>query len=246
MIKTLFLFLYTIYFWGLIIWTFLTQFSLSILFTPFFFKNRPDGFYFFTHKVCRAMFILSGLKRHIEGFDNIPTDTNFVIAANHQSLMDILFLCAYFREKNIFMCKQELKVIPILHQNIQIVGHVYVDRKNPRDALKKMDVLKQRLDDGNNVLFFPEGTRSLDGTIQPFKRGLFVTAIEANKPILPVFIDGTGTLMKKGSKFVRPTPLTLKVGKPIYLKPQIDNKKAYSDELKAMAYDAVVALKDNG
>ena len=88
-----------------------------VLLTPIFFKSRSDGFYHFAHIICRSMFILSGLNIKVTGIENIPKNENFVIAANHQSLMDILFMVALMNQLVIITQKLTQMIPVVIVQN---------------------------------------------------------------------------------------------------------------------------------
>ena len=114
-----------------------------------------------------------------------------------------------------FLAKRELFKIPFLGHHLQTAGHIPVPRDNPREALKTMAesgrTIRER---GISILIFPEGGRTLDG-LEPFKEGGAYIALKAGVPIVPVAIEGTRAILRRGSLSPLPGPVVLRVGDPI-------------------------------
>jgi 1-acyl-sn-glycerol-3-phosphate acyltransferase len=135
----------------------------------------------------------------VSGLDNVPAGT-FVYCANHQSLLDILVLGAVLPGDFKWAAKRSLMKIPFLGWHLQLAGHVPVDRTvGSRAAVEAIARFEEVLRRGKPLLIFPEGTRSEDGVLRPFKNGGFYAAIRAGVPVVPVALDGTHLLMKKGA-----------------------------------------------
>jgi len=116
----------------------------------------------------------------------------------------------------VFLAKTELKKIPFLGWAMVLGKHIFVDRKNHKAALASMDIAKDSLKKyPRSIMIFPEGTRSLDGQMKPFKRGGTVLAIETGLPIVPVAICGTFDVIKKGSFNIHPKTIGLVIGHPV-------------------------------
>jgi 1-acyl-sn-glycerol-3-phosphate acyltransferase len=92
---------------------------------------------------------------------------------------------------------------------------VFVDRGNPGQAYQNLEAAARRIKGGISIIAYPEGTRSTDGTIKPFKRGPFVTAIKAGVPVVPVAIEGSGVVLPRGGFRLRPGLIRLRIGEPI-------------------------------
>ena len=157
----------------------------------------------------RVMALTPGWKVKFSGRKNIPHgQQSFIIVANHESTTDIfsIFLLGIqFR----WLAKHELFKVPILGYCMRKIGYVAVkrgDKHAHKEALEECTAWIQR---GIPVLFFPEGTRSLDGSPKKFKMGAFKLAVETHKPLLPVVLSGAGKLLKKGS--LTPSPAVLKI-----------------------------------
>jgi 1-acyl-sn-glycerol-3-phosphate acyltransferase len=131
-------------------------------------------------------------------------------------------------------------LIPFLGWAMKRAGHVSLDRENPRKALKAMDEAAQRIQDGTNILVFPEGTRSVDGNLLPFKKGAFNLAMKACVPIVPVGICGTSMLQPEGSQVpVRGGAVSIHLGEPI---PVAGRGVSYKTELANEVRAAITRL----
>lgn len=151
-----------------------------------------------------------------DGLENFERNRAYVIVANHQSLLDIVVIYAALTIHFKFMAKKELFRIPFLGWHMFLAGDIPIDRGNRDSAKRAIEKSRDWLRKGFSVVFFPEGTRSTDGEIQPFKAGAFKIAAEEKIEILPVVIDGTGdTIPKHDWKIHRTACFRLSVGKPV-------------------------------
>jgi len=126
---------------------------------------------------------------------------------NHQSNFDIAALLGYLPGNNRFAAKKELFDEPVLGMVLRTMGMISIDRENPLAAIETLNDLNR---DGYSTIIFPEGTRSRDGRLLPFKKGPFVAAIHLKVPIVPVVCKGTQAVMPKG-KYLSIYPGTVEV-----------------------------------
>jgi len=155
-------------------------------------------------------------KVRVEGKDKIQRDQAYVIISNHHSLLDILLLN---RLGNRFrwVSKTENFKVPILGATMRMAKYIEVVRGNKESVIKMMDESLDALSKGISVMMFPEGTRSRSEVPGPFKTGAFQLALKAGKPILPVILHGTGTVLpKKGFRFSSGHRLLVRVLYPVY------------------------------
>ena len=114
------------------------------------------------------------------------------------------------------IAKIEVKKIPLLGLVMTAGGHIFVDRSNHEKAILSMRNAKQQLLEGDkSIMLFPEGSRSKDGTIKPFKRAGLIIAIESEVPVVPIAIINSYKIHKKGTFFVERQNISVKIGKPI-------------------------------
>ena len=138
----------------------------------------------------------------------------YVVVANHQSFLDIFLLCNIPREMK-WVAKKELFHIPWVGWAFSMVGDLSIDRGDAASALAVMAKARRYLERGMSVMIFPEGTRSKDGKLLPFKAGAFKLAVDAGVPVLPIAVSGTAQGMPKGSPWVRPARLDIRILEPV-------------------------------
>ena len=133
------------------------------------------------------------VKVQVNGLENLNENEPYLITPNHQSMFDPFCLIYLVKRPMIMVAKKESKKMPIVNKVIDMVDSIYLDRENPRDALRMVKECKGHLMDGKNVLIFPEGTRSKDKevTIHSYKPGAFKCAYGSGAKVLPVVFDET-------------------------------------------------------
>ena len=142
-----------------------------------------------------------GIQCKLEGAEILDTTPQCVFIANHCSALDILIIGSKLPRDYRWLAKAPLFRTPFLGWHLSAGGHIPVFRGNKRARNKNIqDRVALALEEGANILYFPEGTRNPDGNLQPFKKGAFVTAATHNLPIVPIVLKGTGELMKKGAR----------------------------------------------
>ena len=135
----------------------------------------------------------------VGGVENVPP-AGFAYASNHQSLLDTLLLAATLPGDTRWAVKRSLMRIPFLGWHLWLAGHVAVERDGGRrEAVSTVDRFAEVLARGKALVVFPEGTRSKDGQVKRFKKGMFYAAVRAGVPVVPVAVHGTGAAMGKGA-----------------------------------------------
>lgn len=143
---------------------------------------------------------VAGIEAEVSGTENIDPNRPYVIVCNHQSQADIPILLNYVPIRMTIIAKKELFKIPLFGRAMRSLGILEIDRSNRRKSIETLNKAAEILHKENlSVLAFPEGTRSLDGNLKPFKKGAFMLALNAGMPILPISLRGTFPLLPKGS-----------------------------------------------
>ena len=171
----------------------------------------------FGHRCARtwARLILwtTGVRVTTRGIERLDPKQSYVLASNHQSIYDIPIAFASLPLQLRIIAKASLGRFPFLGWHLQRTGHLLVDRQNPgAGVLKKMAKL---IGGSRSLIVFPEGTRSTDGVVGRFKGGMFLLAIEAGLPVVPVSIAGSRFVMLKGRLMTCPGDVTMTVHDPI-------------------------------
>jgi 1-acyl-sn-glycerol-3-phosphate acyltransferase len=150
-----------------------------------------------------------------EGQENIDRQAGQVFCVNHQSMLDIPVLFASLPVPFRFVAKRSLFRVPFMGWHLTRSGHIPVDRDRPRQALKSFNQAARRIREGTCVVLFPEGHRSRDGQMLPFKAGSFYLAILSGVPIVPITLNGTRRAMTPGTLHLRPGKVEMIVHKPV-------------------------------
>jgi 1-acyl-sn-glycerol-3-phosphate acyltransferase len=218
---------------------------LCVVLETLFFGIIAMGISFFTrtgnpvHLVARlwarSILFVSRIKVTVNGLSNVDPSKSFIYMSNHQSNFDIPVLLAYIPGQFRWLAKAELFKIPIFGHGMRGAGYISIDRFNRDSAFQSIDQAAKKIRDGVSVMIFPEGTRSKDGRIRPFKKGGFIMALNSGVPIVPVVVRGTWPIMSKDSLRINRGNVYLDIKQPIdthgYTR---DNKQLLIDRVRAV------------
>jgi len=166
---------------------------------------------------------MNGSSIHVSGIENVPETGGVLFVSNHQSNFDIPILVGHVPRDKGFIAKLELLKVPTFSRWMKYLGCIFIDRKDPRQSLTAISEAAERLKEGHSIVIFPEGTRSADGTIGPFKAGGLRLALKAGVPIVPVTISGSKNIMPKGTSLIKSASVNVIISHPLI-----------PDELKGM------------
>lgn len=171
------------------------------------------------HKIAnlwaKMLLWLTNIRIEVIGAENVLMNRPQIFMANHQSDFDILIVLAYIPGQFRWIVKKELFKIPVFGKAMRSAGYIEIDRQNREKAMKSLEEAAQKIREGKSVVTFPEGTRSKDGTIKPFKQGMFHLAIQAGVPIVPISIIGAHEIMPKRSLRIRPGKIKMVIDRPV-------------------------------
>lgn len=178
-----------------------------------------------------------GVRLRVEGLGNIPPGV-CIFVANHTSSADPPAVVGAIPRRIAILAKQSLFKIPIVSQAFRLARFVPVDRADREAAVASVEKAIEHLEEGVSFLIYPEGTRSPDGRLLPFKKGSFVMAIKASVPIVPISVVGAHRVMRKGELAIHPGEILVRFHPPI-------DASAYTleqrDELTARVHAAIAA-----
>jgi 1-acyl-sn-glycerol-3-phosphate acyltransferase len=163
-----------------------------------------------------AILRIGGVSFKVHGLNHLSAKQPYVFMVNHQSNIDIPVLVQALPGFQLrWIAKKELLWVPFFGWAMWAAKHIAVDRSDRSDALAVLAKARRQMDHGISIVVFPEGTRSSDGRLLPFKRGGFLLAVKTKMPIVPVTINGTGKILPKGDWRTRRGEIEITVGTPI-------------------------------
>lgn len=195
-----------------------------VLFPWTFISGKVDLIYATAMLITRTAVWLTGTKVQVRGLDKIDPKGTYIFMSNHVSNMDPPILITHIPRRTSVLVKKELWRIPILGKAFTIGEFVPVDRRNRESAIESIRRASEVMRHGINMMVYPEGTRSPDGRLLPFKKGPFHLAVETGVWIVPVTILGTAEIMPKGSNIAKGGTAT------VIFHPPIDPKSFKSRE----------------
>ena len=197
----------------LISWIICSIPAAVIGFPALFITGRVDLLWKLSLWGARTGYRLVGIRVRCVGYERLQEGKSYFFIANHTSNLDPPVITPLLGRRVSIMAKEELFRIPIFGTAMRAVGFVSVNRKD-RSAAAIREAVRV-LQSGRGMLAFPEGTRSLDGRLLPFKKGPFHLAMEAGIPVAPITITGSYEAWPKGSFKLRPSELTVHFHEPI-------------------------------
>ena len=161
----------------------------------------------------------------VTGHENIDKKTSYIFVSNHQGAYDIFTIYGFLDHNFKWLMKKSLEKIFLVGAACKNARHIFVDDSNIAGIKETIVKAEETLKDGMSLVIFPEGSRSWDGKMIPFKRGAFMLAAEFNRPVVPITIDGSFEKLPRFGKQVSPGLITLTIHKPIFPGPKGFNTK---------------------
>lgn len=186
---------------------------------------------------ARVILLVTRVRVNVEGLQHLEPGRTYVFVANHQSLYDIpvLFWSLPFQLR--IIAKESLGRFPVIGAHLRRSGHMLVDRSRP-DRAGIFGWAGRLTRDGLSLIVFPEGTRSRDGRVQPFKGGSFYLAMQAGLPLVPLSVVGSRHVMRKGELTARPGRVSLVVHPPVEVRqsdaPAASEVRAVAEQVRQM------------
>jgi 1-acyl-sn-glycerol-3-phosphate acyltransferase len=209
-----------------------------VIFTSFLAPNTP-----FLQQIARwwgrILLMSARIPVRVEGLEHLAPGQAYVYAANHRSNFDIYVLIATLPGRFLFVAKKSLFRIPVFGQALTRMGSISVDRDNLQSAIQSLNQATAIVKSGVSMIIFPEGTRATSRELMPFKKGVFIMAMKAGQPIVPVSISGTRFIQVRRSIRVRPGPIKVVISPPVF--PQAFGRR---EDLMAVVRQAIAAHYD--
>ena len=163
----------------------------------------------------RVILGVPGVKLEVKMRAPLEPGRPYVFMPNHASMVDIWVVFVAIPASFRFIAKKQLASIPLFGWAMAAGRFIFIDRQNAASARRTMDEASRRIRAGQSVVIFPEGTRTRDGRLLPFKKGGFHLAIDSGAAVVPVAIKGSREVMPRGAALIRAGTVTLEVDAPI-------------------------------
>lgn len=161
----------------------------------------------------------------VVGREKLKKNQSYIFVANHQGAYDIFLIYGFLNIPIKWIMKQSLRKIPFVGKACEMAGFIFVDKSSPKAAAKTIQKAEEKLINGASIAIFPEGSRSLTGKLEKFKKGAYQMAIDLRLPIVPVTINGSYEIMKRGSFLIHPHKMELIIHDPISTDSIISNDR---------------------
>lgn len=166
----------------------------------------------------KTALLVNHVKVRMDGLEELDGKGPYIFMSNHQGSYDIFALLAHLPFQFKWLAKKELFSIPFFGWTMAAAGYISIDREGTRETVKALNEAAEKIREGMSVVIFPEGSRSPDGSIQPFKKGGFTLAIKSGVPIVPIAITGSRDIMPKDKLTAASGEIRIRMSPPIEIK----------------------------
>ena len=186
-----------------------------VIFITYPFDRRGKVIHHYGRLWGKIALLVNRVKVRVEGIEHLKGEGPYIFMSNHQGTYDIFALLGHLPFQFRWLAKKELFSIPFFGWVMAAAGYISIDREGTRKTVEAMNEAAQKIREGMSVVIFPEGSRSPDGSIQPFKKGGFTLAIKSKVPIIPISIIGSREIMPKGKLTVTSGEIRIRIDHPI-------------------------------
>lgn len=189
---------------------------------------------------------VGGVKLKLRGAEKLDKNKRYVFIVNHQSALDIPAIYAGMKHAVSFIAKKELFFIPIFGWAMAAIGHIKIDRSNARKARDSIIRAVKHLQKAHvSLVLFPEGTRSVDGSIGEFKTASFALALQAGVQVVPVVLHDTRLCLPKSAMVLRPGVIHIDICDPIDVREKETSKVELSNKIRNIISEVIAAGPQN-
>lgn len=193
----------------------------------------------------RGLLFFAGTRMDIRGAENLPKDTPALYVGNHRSYFDIITLQTLSPVPMAFVAKKEFLKYPFLNLYMTDIGCIFLDRENPKAAIKTISEGTRRLKEGLSMGLFPEGTRNHGEELLPFKEGGYRMAEKSGRPIIVTALTGMDNIFEANkNRFIKKQKVIIEFSKPVYVSEMSkEERKAFYDSIPGQIEEMLKAHK---
>lgn len=211
MFKKLVRFMHSVVWWA----DYCVIFLLGIFFDAVVWRGNREMYRKVERFWAWSLMKVGGIKLEISGRENLPKNETVVYMANHQSNLDWPIIFRAIPGQYLFLAKQELFDLPIFGTYMRLQGYIPIERTRIKKSFKTYQTIIYLIKIGNSIVIYPEGTRSRSEELQGFKTFSFSFLQEARVRVVPVAIDGSVNIQKKGAKLINPGRVRVEILPPV-------------------------------
>ncbi len=178
-------------------------------------RRRGRVFHALARFWARTVLAICRVRVRVKGLENLRGKQSYVYVSNHASMFDIPAILAAVPDQIRIVYKKELEVVPFFGWGLKWGHYIGIDRGRGTKAMESIEEAIGKIRTGQSLLLYAEGTRTLDGKLQPFKRGAFTIAVRAGVPVIPLTVNGSFRIMPKHSIILQPGNVEIVLDKPI-------------------------------
>jgi 1-acyl-sn-glycerol-3-phosphate acyltransferase len=226
----------TIFVWSCIVLTTLALGFLAFFTYPF--DRRGRMIHWYARLWGRIALLSNQVSVKVEGMDHLKGEGPYIFMSTHQGYYDVFALLGHLPFQFKWLVKKELFSVPFLGWTMAAAGYINIDREGTRKTVEALNEAAKKIREGMSIVIFPEGSRSPNGSIQPFKKGGFTLAIKSKVPIVPVAITGSREIMPKDRLTVTSGKIRIRIGYPIETKGySLKDRKPLMEKVKETIVD---------
>jgi 1-acyl-sn-glycerol-3-phosphate acyltransferase len=199
--------------------------SAAFLIANLLFDQQKMAYHFVRKIWARILLLVACIRIEVKGNERVPRNGKFIYAVNHTSTLDIVVLSAVLPNRYLFIVEEILFRVPIFGQYLNNSGDLPVAANQANKVLEQFMRMVKKIREGNSIVIFPEGGRSDDGTLMPFKPGIGYLVEAGDAQVVPVAIKGLARLMPRTSPIFYPGTAKIELGAPIRFAPEMNEQE---------------------
>ena len=190
----------------------------------------------------RIMIALTWCRYEVKGLEHLQQGQSYVLVANHASIYDVFAIYGWIGRPFKWIMKKELRSLPFIGKACEEAGFIYINQKGGKQAVSSIAEAEEKIKGGVSVIVFPEGSRTRNGEVGPFKRGAFEIARSMHLPVVPISLSGCYQVMPRNAFYPLPHRIKMVIHPPVTFEPATPEEER---RLIAQIREIVISGIDN-